>query len=113
MEVVKVTSETFETEVLKSKEPVLIDFFADWCGPCKMLSPIVDEIAQESEDIKVVKINVDESPDIAMDYRVMSIPTLIVIKDGQEKARSVGFVEKAKILELFIKKRHCYGIYIK
>ena len=65
-----------------------------------MLSPIVDEIAQESEDIKVVKINVDESPDIAMDYRVMSIPTLIVIKDGQEKARSVGFVEKAKILEL-------------
>ena len=65
MEVVKVTSETFETEVLKSKEPVLIDFFADWCGPCKMLSPIVDEIAQESEDIKVVKINVDESPDIA------------------------------------------------
>ncbi len=100
MEVVKVTSETFETEVLKSKEPVLIDFFADWCGPCKMLSPIVDEIAQESEDIKVVKINVDESPDIAMDYRVMSIPTLIVIKDGQEKARSVGFVEKAKILEL-------------
>lgn len=100
MEVVKVTSETFETEVLKSKEPVLIDFFADWCGPCKMISPIVDEIAQESEDIKVVKINVDESPDIAMDYRVMSIPTLIVIKDGQEKARSVGFVEKAKILEL-------------
>ena len=100
MEVVKVTSETFETEVLKSKEPVLIDFFADWCGPCKMLSPIVDEIAQESEDIKVVKLNVDESPDIAMDYRVMSIPTLIVIKDGQEKARSVGFVEKAKILEL-------------
>ena len=100
MEVVKVTSETFETEVLKSKELVLIDFFADWCGPCKMLSPIVDEIAQESEDIKVVKINVDESPDIAMDYRVMSIPTLIVIKDGQEKARSVGFVEKAKILEL-------------
>lgn len=100
MEVVKVTSETFETEVLKSKEPVLIDFFADWCGPCKMLSPIVDEIAQESEDIKVVKINVDESPDIAMDYRVMSIPTLIVIKDGQEKARSVGFVEKSKILEL-------------
>ena len=100
MEVVKVTSETFETEVLKSKEPVLIDFFADWCGPCKMLSPIVDEIAQESEDIKVVKINVDESPDIAMDYRVMSIPTLIVIKDGQEKARSVGFGEKAKILEL-------------
>lgn len=100
MEVVKVTSETFETEVLKSKEPVLIDFFADWCGPCKMLLPIVDEIAQESEDIKVVKINVDESPDIAMDYRVMSIPTLIVIKDGQEKARSVGFVEKAKILEL-------------
>ena len=100
MEVVKVTSETFETEVLKSKEPVLIDFFADWCGPCKMLSPIVDEIAQESEDINVVKINVDESPDIAMDYRVMSIPTLIVIKDGQEKARSVGFVEKAKILEL-------------
>lgn len=100
MEVVKVTSETFETEVLKSKEPVLIDFFANWCGPCKMLSPIVDEIAQESEDIKVVKINVDESPDIAMDYRVMSIPTLIVIKDGQEKARSVGFVEKAKILEL-------------
>ena len=76
-----------------------------------MLSPIVDEIAQESEDIKVVKINVDESSDIAMDYRVMSIPTLIVIKDGQEKARSVGFVEKSKNIRIVktIKKSRIFG----
>lgn len=100
MEVLKVTSENFENEVLKSTEPVLVDFYADWCGPCKMLSPVVDEVAQENEDIKVVKINVDDTPDVAMDYKVMSIPTLVVIKNGQERTRSVGVIDKSEILEM-------------
>ena len=87
MEILKVTSENFESEVLQSDKTVLIDFYADWCGPCKMLSPIVDEVAEENTDIKVVKINVDNAQDLAMKYQVMSIPTLVVIKDGKEVNR--------------------------
>ena len=82
---------------------VLVDFYADWCGPCKMLAPIVDEIAQENDDIKVVKVNVDENPNIALDYKVMSIPTLVVIKGGKEVSRSVGVVDKKEILEMLSK----------
>ena len=84
MEIIKANSANFEEEVLKSEKPVLIDFYADWCGPCKMLSPIIDEIAEENSDIKVVKVNVDDSQDLAMKYQVMSIPTLVVIKNGKE-----------------------------
>ena len=84
MKVEKISSKEFPVEVLQAREPVLIDFYADWCGPCKMLSPIIDEVAQENDDIKVVKVNVDESSDIALEYKVMSIPTLVVIKNGQE-----------------------------
>ncbi len=100
VEVIKVTSKNFEEEVLKSEKPVLIDFYADWCGPCKMLSPIVDKVAEENENIKVVKINIDEVQDIAVEYQVMSIPTLVVIKNGEETNRSVGVIDKSEILEL-------------
>ena len=100
MEILKVTSENFESEVLQSDKPVLIDFYADWCGPCKMLSPIVDEVAEENTDIKVVKINVDNAQDLAMKYQVMSIPTLVVIKDGREVNRSVGLIDKTDIISL-------------
>lgn len=100
MDVTKITSENFEIEVLKSEKTVLVDFYADWCGPCKMLSPVVDEVAQENEDIKVVKINVDEAQNVAMKYNIMSIPTLVVIKNGQETSRSVGVIDKSQILDM-------------
>ena len=101
MSVIKVTDQNFEQEVLNSDMPVLVDFYADWCGPCKMLSPIVEEVAQENSNIKVVKINVDESQEIAVKYQVMSIPTLVGIKNGNEVTRSVGVVSKSQILNMF------------
>ena len=100
MEILKVTSENFEEEVLKRKQTVLIDFYADWCGPCKMLSPVVDQIAEENENVKVVKINVDNAQDLAMKYQVMSIPTLVVIKEGKEINRSVGLRDKSEIINM-------------
>lgn len=100
MNIIKVSDENFEQEVLNSNIPVLVDFYADWCGPCKMLSPIVDEVAKENEDIKVVKVNVDESQNTAIKYQVMSIPTLVVIKNGNEVNRSVGLIDKEEILNL-------------
>ena len=100
MEIIKVNSQNFEEEVIKSEKPVLIDFYADWCGPCKMLSPIIDEIAEENSDIKVVKVNVDDSRDLAMKYQVMSIPTLVVIKNGEEVNRSVGLIDKSQVANL-------------
>lgn len=100
MEVLKVTSENFEKEVLQSDKTVLVDFYADWCGPCKMLSPVVDSVANENADIKVVKVNVDNAQDLAIKYQVMSIPTLVVIKNGQEINRSVGVVSKSQIEEM-------------
>ena len=100
MNVLKVTDDTFEQEVLKSNIPVLIDFYADWCGPCKMLSPIVDEVASENDDIKVVKVNVDEAQNTAIKYQIMSIPTLVVIKNGNEVNRSVGVIDKDEIINM-------------
>ena len=86
MSVLKITKENYETEVLKSDKLVLIDFYADWCGPCKMMSPIIDEIAEEVGDkIKVGKINVDENQELAMEYEVMSIPTIIILQNGEVK----------------------------
>lgn len=85
MEVMSVSNENFEGEVLKSDKKVLIDFYADWCGPCKMLSPIVEEVARDNSDIKVVKINIDENEELAVKYGVASIPTLIVIENGEVK----------------------------
>ena len=100
MSVLEFTSSDFEKEVLQSEKPVLVDFYADWCGPCKMLAPIVDEIAEENQDIKVCRINIDENQDLAVEYGIMSIPTLVVIKNGKEVSRTVGVVGKKEILEL-------------
>ena len=100
MNIMKVSDENFEQEVLNSNIPVLVDFYADWCGPCKMLSPVVDEVAKENDDIKVVKVNVDESQNTAIKYQVMSIPTLVVIKNGNEVNRSVGLIDKQEVLNL-------------
>ena len=98
MSVKKLNNSNFENEVLANSGTVLVDFYADWCGPCKMMSPVIDEIAEERADITVGKLNVDDSPDIAAKYNVMSIPTLITFKDGKEVARTVGFNPKEKIL---------------
>ena len=100
MEILKINEDNFEKEVLESEKTVLIDFFADWCGPCKMLSPIIEQFAKENEKVKVVKINVDELPDLAVKYGVRSIPTLVVIKNGEEVNRSDGLIDKSEILEL-------------
>ncbi|HIU50581.1 MAG TPA: thioredoxin [Candidatus Limousia pullorum] len=98
MSVLTITQNNFENEVLKSDKPVLLDFWASWCGPCRMLSPVVDEIAEENPQIKVGKINVDEEGDLAASFGVMSIPTLVVIKNGQVVNQSVGVVPKQKII---------------
>lgn len=100
MSVLHITTATFENEVLHSDKPVLLDFWASWCGPCRMVGPILDEIAAERSDIKVCKINVDEQPALAAQFGVMSIPTLVVVKNGQEVNRSVGAMPKARILAL-------------
>ncbi len=100
MEVTEITKENYETEVAQSDKPVLLDFWAGWCGPCQMLSPVVDAVAGEREDIKVGKINVDEQQELAMQFKVMSIPTLIVMKEGKEAERSVGVISKEEILAL-------------
>ena len=100
MGILKVTSSNFESEVLKSEKPVVVDFYADWCGPCKMLSPIVETVAKENEDIKVVKVNVDDAQDLAIKYNIMSIPTLVAFKNGEEVNRTVGLVDKTQIINM-------------
>lgn len=100
MSVITITKANFDQEVLHSDKPVLLDFWASWCGPCRMVSPIVDEIAQENSQIKVGKINVDEQPELAQQFQVMSIPTLMVIKDGKIANQSVGAKPKAAILAM-------------
>ncbi len=97
---IHVTTDNFEAEVLKSDAPVLVDFYADWCGPCKMLAPLVEQFAQENPQVKVCKINVDDQADLAMDYDVRSIPTLVVFKDGKEANRSVGLISKSQLENL-------------
>ena len=100
MSVLEVTSENFEEKVLKNEKTVLVDFYADWCGPCKMLAPIVDQIATEKQDIQVCRINIDNEENLAVEYGIMSIPTLVVIKNGSEVNRTVGVVSKSEILEM-------------
>ena len=98
MDVLKITSKNFEDEVLNSNKITIIDFYADWCGPCKMMAPIIDKIAEENNDIKVGKLNVDESGEIAGQFNIMSIPTVVVFKDGKEFKRFVGVTSKDNII---------------
>ena len=100
MEPMTITSANFDTEVQHSDKPVLLDFWASWCGPCRMLSPIVDEVAEDRTDIKVGKVNVDEQPDLAAQFGVMSIPTLLVFKDGKLVNQTVGARPKSGVLAL-------------
>ena len=97
MAVINITKENFAQEVLHSEKPVLLDFWASWCGPCRMLSPIVDEVAEERTDVKVGKVNVDEQPELAAQFQVMSIPMLAVIKNGKLKNQVVGYRSKEQI----------------
>ena len=97
MSVIKINKENFASEVLNSNKPVLLDFYADWCGPCRMVVPIVSEIANERSDVKVGKINVDEQPELAAQFQVMSIPMLAVIKNGKLENQVVGYRSKEQI----------------
>ena len=100
MAVVTITKENIEQEVLQSTKPVLLDFWASWCGPCRMLSPVVDEVAEERTDVKVGKVNVDEQPELAGEFGVMSIPTLLVFEQGKLVRQAVGARPKAGVLDL-------------
>lgn len=100
MSVMKITSENFEQEVLKSEKIVLLDFFATWCGPCRMVGPIIDQIAEEKADIKVGKIDVDQDGDLAAQFQIFSIPTLIVMKNGELVEKAVGARSKEEILAM-------------
>jgi len=100
MAVASLTDKDFEKEVLKSDLPVLVDFWAEWCGPCKVISPLVEEIANDLNDkLKVVKVNVDDAQDLAGKYQIMSIPTLIVFKGGEPVEQIVGVMSKEQLLE--------------
>ena len=100
MSILTITKDNFEAEVQKCDKPVLLDFYADWCGPCRMLSPVIEEIAAERADIKVGKINVDNEPELARAFGVSSIPSVFVVKDGKVAAQSLGLVPKEKLLAL-------------
>lgn len=99
MEII-ITNDNFENEVLKSDKPVLVDFFATWCGPCKALAPVIKEIAEERSDIKVAKIDVDENMELARQYKVVSIPTIMIFKNGEVTNKTMGLQSKEKLLEL-------------
>lgn len=100
MNTVKITSDNFEQEVLKSDKPVLLDFWAAWYGPCKMISPIIEEIAKEVTDAKIGKVNIDEQPELASAFGIMSIPTLVKIKDGKVVNKMIGVRPKASIVQM-------------
>lgn len=100
MSVTTFTKENFEREVLQSEKPVLVDFWASWCGPCRMLSPVIEEIAQERSDIKVGKVNVDEQQELAAKYGVMSIPTSVLIKNGKVVDQALGAIPKRQLLSM-------------
>ena len=101
MSVIKITNENFAEKVLDSDKPVLLDFYADWCGPCKMLSPIIEEIAEEHPEYVVGKVNVDNEGELAQAFGIVSIPALFVLKDGQVTAQSLGYKPKDAVLALF------------
>lgn len=97
---VHITKENFEAEVLTEEKKVLIDFYADWCGPCKMIAPLIEEVAHERQDIKVCKINIDEQPELARQFGVMSIPTLVVMENKKVMQKNVGALPKHQILQM-------------
>ena len=99
MEPIVVNSENFENDVRKNEKVVLVDFYATWCGPCKMLSPVLDQVSSEVEDVVIGKLDIDESLDIAKEFNVMSVPTMIIFKDGVEVDRLVGLRQKSQIIE--------------
>ena len=100
MSILHVNKETFEEEVLHSSKPVLVDFFATWCGPCQSLGPVLEELAEERSDIKVCKIDIDGEKELTRKYRVMSVPTLMVMKDGEIVKRATGYMDKGELEEL-------------
>ena len=100
MQPLTITMDNFETEVMESDKPVLLDFWAPWCGPCRMIGPIIDEIAKEVSAVRVGKVNVDDSPQLAANFGAMSIPLLVVVKNGKVAAQQLGAVSKEKVLEL-------------
>lgn len=100
MAITMLTEENFDAEVMNSDKTVLVDFYADWCGPCKMQSPIVDEIDSERDDVKVCKINIDQQPGLAMRFGVMSIPTIMVVKNGETTFKEPGLMQKRDLVKL-------------
>ena len=100
MAVITITKDNFETEIINSATPVVVDFWATWCGPCQTMGPVVDELAQELTDVKVGKVNVDEQMALAREYKVMSIPTFLVFKDGKVAERTLGVQEKSELEQL-------------
>lgn len=99
MSVLTITNANFQEEVLNSDKPVLLDFWATWCGPCRMFSPVVDEVAEEMDSIKVGKVNVDDEPELAQQFQIMSIPTAVLIKDGKVVRRSSGMMPKGQLID--------------
>ncbi len=100
MELKHINTKEFETEVQKSKQPVIVDFFATWCGPCKMLSPILESIADTEKDVKILKVDIDENMDLAQKFGIMSVPTLMLFKDGEEYGREIGLKSKQDLEEI-------------
>ena len=100
MAAVKLTTDNFDQEVLQAEQPVLVDFYADWCGPCKMMAPVVEEVANEAAGVKVCKINIAENMEMAQRYGVMSIPTFIAFKNGEISGKQIGAVPKSALLDL-------------